>query len=904
MQQLQIPYSVGRKNLGRVKNVVQTWGTMVKKFQTPTRTKESFKDYLKLSRDEKNKLKNVDGYFFAAQCEDGSRKREAVKARALLTLDLDANAAKIMSEIDMGLSGISGYEFFTHGTRSHTEKDPSLRIVIPLARMIEPDEHAPLSRIVSSWVDPTMRSIDPITHRLAQMMYLPSVSRDSDYYFMYNEGDLLDPDDIIQKWEDEHGADALHNLDTLPKNPDLEGDLRDSHVKAEWPLDKAGIVGQWCRAYEDIETTIEVWLQDYYEPADHSGTDVRYIPVGSSGGAGAIIYDGQWMYSNHTTDPCAGQLVNSFDIVRLCKFGDQDPDDIRDIKVTDLPSWKAMTDFAEKDERRADQEKSERYGMIGQLSDDDEDTSEPDTEADTENDTDRMLGLLEEESGDLPKQQDVGEVDPGWTAKLDTTKNGDIIANLYNTRLVCQNDNRFRGLWARNELSGLNMQTRDLKTRIPEIADILLKDKANGDEWSEDGNAIVALMISQSNHAENPGYGFKPLKEDLQTVITGECLMHTYHPLQDHFTNLKPWDGVKRCGTVFHRYMGTPDDAYHAEVFTIAMVASVTRLFEPGAKYDQMVVLEGGEGARKSTFIRELGMNKYFREYTADMADPKVIIENTRGAFFVELAELNTYRKSDMEEQKTFLSSSEDRARAAFGRAAETVKRQWTIWGSTNDSEYLKARSGNRRIFPVRLDDKYDIDNPIDIDAFVEELPLLQAEALAIYRQMRIETPDRGKDLHLDIRSHEARTIAKGKREDALMDTTESILAGEIDHYYSEPIPLSVIVGGDAADGFDDVMVLRTAICTKHVFEALKNGHGRNMSRQEAMEISGAISQCKTFSAPNPKDDWPRRIRFKNGGYGLQTVYYRNFTGESSATPQDRKNEYMIVENDEFDGLV
>lgn len=86
------------------------------------------------------------------------------------------------------------------------------------------------------------------------------------------------------------------------------------------PLDKDGIIGGFCRAY-DICNAIDTFLPHVYEKSEISGR-YNYIPATSQGGL--VIYDNKFAYSHHATDPACGKLMNAFDIVRVHKFSHLD----------------------------------------------------------------------------------------------------------------------------------------------------------------------------------------------------------------------------------------------------------------------------------------------------------------------------------------------------------------------------------------------------------------------------------------------------------------------------------------------------------------------------------------------------------------------------------------------------
>lgn len=113
------------------------------------------------------------------------------------------------------------------------------------------------------------------------------------------------------------------------------------------PEEKPGIVGAFCRAYT-IEEAIETFIPELY---DQHSTDRYTYHEGSTAGGLVLYEDGKFAYSHHNTDPISGQLVNSFDLVRIHLYGAQDEDMKADTPINRLPSYKAMQTKAQNDER-------------------------------------------------------------------------------------------------------------------------------------------------------------------------------------------------------------------------------------------------------------------------------------------------------------------------------------------------------------------------------------------------------------------------------------------------------------------------------------------------------------------------------------------------------------------------
>lgn len=175
-----------------------------------------------------------------------------------------------------------------------------------------------------------------------------------------------------------------------------------------------------------------------------------------------------------------------------------------------------------------------------------------------------------------------------------------------------------------------------------------------------------------------------------------------FNPVLDYLNGLV-WDGVPRINKWLTTYAGAVDTAYVRAVGTAVLVAGVRRVRDPGAKFDSCLVLEGPQGAGKSSLLSILG-SQWFTDNLAIGADSKIVIEQTRGRWIVELPELSGLGKRDVEEVKAFLSRQVDEARLAFGRLATSKPRQFICIATVNPGatgEYLIDSTGNRRFWPI-----------------------------------------------------------------------------------------------------------------------------------------------------------------------------------------------------------
>jgi len=181
-------------------------------------------------------------------------------------------------------------------------------------------------------------------------------------------------------------------------------------------------------------------------------------------------------------------------------------------------------------------------------------------------------------------------------------------------------------------------------------------------------------------------------------------------------------------------YMGaTGPEPYLKAVSRKFLIAMVARVFEPGVKFDTMLVLEGAQGIGKSTAGRILATDEWYCDTITDIRDKDAML-NLQGAWVVENPELATLKRSDLESYKAFFSKQIDRVRAPYGERWQEHRRQCVFIGTTNAEDYLIDKTGNRRFWPVRV-------KQLNFARLIEDREQLLAEALFEFGL--------GEDLHL-----------------------------------------------------------------------------------------------------------------------------------------------------------
>lgn len=259
-------------------------------------------------------------------------------------------------------------------------------------------------------------------------------------------------------------------------------------------------------------------------------------------------------------------------------------------------------------------------------------------------------------------------------------------------------------------------------------------------------------------------FGFDPGKEHVRDAVLELCALGSFDPLRDHLHGLPTWDGVPRLDSWLVRYLGADDSPYLRAAGATWLVAAMARAFEPGTKFDHMLVLVGAQGRGKSSALNILAGEFFSDANFLDAQDTREVLEATEGAWIVECAELAGMRRKDVETLKHEITRREDRGRPAYARTVVSVKRRFVLAGTTNSGRFLHDDTGNRRFWPVEVGE-------IDLSGLQADRDQLLAEALARYRSGEYQLFLTGDALEGAEQAQEARRTV----EDGFLEMAEGL---------------------------------------------------------------------------------------------------------------------------------
>ena len=273
--------------------------------------------------------------------------------------------------------------------------------------------------------------------------------------------------------------------------------------------------------------------------------------------------------------------------------------------------------------------------------------------------------------------------DVDWLGRLEM-EGGKIKVTVSNLRILLDNDPATKGLFIYDQHA-----QREALTRFP--------------DWSRKSPSLSMTDSDEHQIMEiiERKYRMSGIDKKLNIALSNTFSNNCFHPIKDYL-NSCVWDGKKRLDTLFIDYFGTEDSEYIRAVTRKTLIAAVARVFIPGIKFDNVLVLVGPQGIGKSTILAILG-GEWFSDSFGDLSKEKAAEESLQGVWTMELGELAGLRKNDANRQKHFLSKQIDRYRVSYGKRTEPFPRQCIFIGTTNDSDFLSDPTGNRRFWPIAV---------------------------------------------------------------------------------------------------------------------------------------------------------------------------------------------------------
>lgn len=307
-----------------------------------------------------------------------------------------------------------------------------------------------------------------------------------------------------------------------------------------------------------------------------------------------------------------------------------------------------------------------------------------------------------------PPQHPASPPDDDWQRDLVRGGNGAILAVPANAYLMLVHRPEWREVLAFDEFA-----QRPVKRMPPPY------ERGVAGDWDEMDDSFTALWLA--TRAGLARISSAAAAEAAEMAARAA----PFDPVRGHLESLTH-DGTSRVDHWLVDYFGVPASEYARLVGRFWLIGMVSRAFDPGCKFDYMPILEGPQGRGKSTAL-EILAHPWFGNTDFVMGD-KDSMAVMQGKWVYEIAELDSFSKADTTRVKSFVSRQVDEFRPAYGRRVLRLPRRVVLVGTTNQFEYFKDSTGNRRFWPIQCREQ------INLDGLRAARDQLLAEAVQLHR--------------------------------------------------------------------------------------------------------------------------------------------------------------------------
>lgn len=520
----------------------------------------------------------------------------------------------------------------------------------------------------------------------------------------------------------------------------------------------------------------------------------HYTPAESEGGV--LVYPDGRVYSNHASDPAYGMALSVFDLVAIHLYAAEDAGVRPGCAPADRPSIQhALRDFAT---RREIVDELIRADFTG-----------------------------EDGSVEIPEWRLDFHLHPKTGRPLDDINNWDLLRG---------HDSVIRGL-ARNVMTQSVVTTRDLpwRTITP----------------GKDDAITTADRAEISAHIQRE-YGMpRPAMEVLNGVIEAEGQLRQFHPVENYLNGLE-WDGVPRLENCLP---GVEVNEYTSMVARVCLVQAVARVFEPGIKADNSLILVGGQGLGKTWWVDT--MSRGWTCTLGNLHSKDTILAMSR-SWIVTADEGFAMRKADSDDLKQFITKTHDNIRLPYDRQDTSIPRRCVIWGTTNDQVFLRSQEGNRRFLIVNVERKVDFD--LYTDEYVDQI---WAEAVHMYRAGALTyLTDEEEEMASEVR-------ASATEEDSLPGLIQAYLDTLVPEDWDQMPPEARSAWlMDQEQGIVQGTHQITQVCSLEIWDVALGNRRGDHTRADILQITSALKSLPGWTGPGTR---PVRTRF----YGSQRVFTR-----------------------------
>ena len=343
--------------------------------------------------------------------------------------------------------------------------------------------------------------------------------------------------------------------------------------------------------------------------------------------------------------------------------------------------------------------------------------------ADPKNDSDRLYDLKADATPFVPVPAEPTAPEADWMSKYDRhPKTEAIYQNTSNVRVALDNDPALRGLVTYNRM------------RDEFVLNRAVPGTPGCGEYPRpfDDDDLPDIQAHLQHSCYLPNVGPRPVTD----AFRGWAKAHSFHPIKDYLEALV-WDEKERLPSFLSVYHGAANGAYEQAVGTMFLISMVARIYQPGCQCDYTLVLEGKQGAGKSTFCRLLAGEQFSSSSLPTDLSIKDASHHIGGFWLMEFPELASMIRTEPAALKSFLTRRSEKFRPVYKTATVDRPRQCVFVGTTNNETYLRDVTGDRRYWPVKVD-------KLDRDALIRDRDQLLAEGVHRFKAGEHWWPEEG----------------------------------------------------------------------------------------------------------------------------------------------------------------
>lgn len=242
-------------------------------------------------------------------------------------------------------------------------------------------------------------------------------------------------------------------------------------------------------------------------------------------------------------------------------------------------------------------------------------------------------------------------------------------------------------------------------------------------QYDEFSDRIVAIDPPLSLDAETRGLtdadvadlraylehqGVLAQDKDIRQAVSVAGRGHRFHPVREYLEGL-PHGNPSIFNGLAARLFG--DCGEHADDFLrMTLIGACRRILKPGAQVDTVLILYGPkQGEGKTQFVQTLFGRTWTKKGLPSDLGNRDARHALRAKWCIELGELASLLRTEKNAAKDFISADVDEYRQ-YGNGDEVVRpRQCVFIGTTNDDDFLKDATGNRRYWPISIPEGHKI---------------------------------------------------------------------------------------------------------------------------------------------------------------------------------------------------